>query len=572
LRLAVAVGTTLSVALLLAPAAGAVPAHFAPAVSYLVGDHPSGLAIADLNGDGNLDVAASRTQALSTANISVLLGLGDGTLAPAVQYGSKEFNPAAIAIGDVNIDGKPDIAVPHPGNGPSGIVSVLLGVGDGTFAEAVRGFGRTGPEAIAIADVNHDGIPEIATANAGADNVSIFDWLEGDVVFLGDTEVGHNPRAIAMAPVSGPGSMHVITANTEGNDVTVSTHEGTNTFAVGAHPRALGVADLNGDSKLDLAVANESDGSVSTLLGAGDATFAPARSFAVPGSPRALAIGELNGDAIPDAAVANGNSGKVFVLEGDGSGGLGTSRPYSAGSGVAHAIGIGDLNHDGRRDIVTANVESGTVVVLISTPDVTSPDTAVAGPAAGSVVADNDPAFTYSGTPSDDVDHFECALDGQAFQTCPTAGRSYTNVSDGQHTFAVRAVDAAANADPSPARITWTIDTTAPETVIDSGPTGVFATPMVTNDQTPTFSFSSNEASATFACTLDAGSSRPCSSPYTASKLADGGHTFSVRATDAAGNADPTPATRSFTVAPKCSLISLNAQGIRICLFPVYAP
>ena len=90
--------------------------------------------------------------------------------------------------------------------------------------------------------------------------------------------------------------------------------------------------------------------------------------------------------------------------------------------------------------------------------------------------------------------------------------------------------------------VTFSADMTAPETAVDSGPSGP------TNDPTPSFSFSSSELGSSFECQVDSGAYAPCSSPMTAPRLADGSHTFSVRATDAAGNTDPTPATRTFTV------------------------
>lgn len=85
-------------------------------------------------------------------------------------------------------------------------------------------------------------------------------------------------------------------------------------------------------------------------------------------------------------------------------------------------------------------------------------------------------------------------------------------------------------------------DTTAPQTTVSSGPSGT------TSDPTPTFAFSSSEPASTFGCRVDSGSFAPCGSPFTTASLADGGHTFQVRATDWAGNTDATPASRSFTV------------------------
>jgi hypothetical protein len=119
---------------------------------------------------------------------------------------------------------------------------------------------------------------------------------------------------------------------------------------------------------------------------------------------------------------------------------------------------------------------------------------------------------------------------------------SYTDVPDGEHTFYVRATDASNNTDPTPADHTWTIDTTPPDTTIDTAP----ASPS--NSGSATFAFSS-ESGATFECRLDGGSWVACDSGtkvYTA--LADGSHTFEVRATDATGNTDASPASHTWTI------------------------
>jgi CSLREA domain-containing protein len=178
-------------------------------------------------------------------------------------------------------------------------------------------------------------------------------------------------------------------------------------------------------------------------------------------------------------------------------------------------------------------------------PDGTAPDTAITdAPPNPSTSASASFAFTGSDneTPASGLS-FQCRLDSQApaaFADCASP-RNYTGLSQGSHTFEVRAIDAAGNADPTPAGYTWTVDTVAPIVTITSGQTGL------TNDSTPTFGFSS-EAGATFQCRFDAAAFAPCTSPHTPTPaLSDGAHTFQVRATDAAGNTGPA-ASRSITV------------------------
>jgi len=171
------------------------------------------------------------------------------------------------------------------------------------------------------------------------------------------------------------------------------------------------------------------------------------------------------------------------------------------------------------------------------TVDATSPDTSIASGPAGTV-ASGAASFSFSAT---EAGLLECKLDAGQWAACASP-RALSGLADGSHTFSVRGADAAGNVDPSPATRSWTVDTTAPQTTIDSGPTGSV-------QQTgATFTMSASEAGSSFACRLDAGAWAACASPRSLSGLADGTHTFDVRATDPIGNTATTPATRTWTV------------------------
>src|SRR5205085_2668128 len=105
-----------------------------------------------------------------------------------------------------------------------------------------------------------------------------------------------------------------------------------------------------------------------------------------------------------------------------------------------------------------------------------------------------------------------------------------TGLAEGSHTFAVKATDAAGNTDASPASFTWTVDTTAPTASVDTHPGDP------SNDTAPSFAFSGSESGSSFQCELDGAGFSPCSSPKSYTGLAEGAHTFKVKATDAAGN------------------------------------
>ena len=103
-------------------------------------------------------------------------------------------------------------------------------------------------------------------------------------------------------------------------------------------------------------------------------------------------------------------------------------------------------------------------------------------------------------------------------------------------------MDRFGNIDATPATRSFTVDTLAPDTTITSGPSGT------TTNRTATFAFSSSEAGGTFQCRLDSANFASCSSPRIYLLLSFASHTFQVRAIDGAGNVDPTPAVRTFTV------------------------
>ncbi len=168
--------------------------------------------------------------------------------------------------------------------------------------------------------------------------------------------------------------------------------------------------------------------------------------------------------------------------------------------------------------------------------DTVAPDTSIdSGPPAATNATDATFEFSASEPAS-----FECALDGGAFEAC-SSPKTYTGLADGDHTFTVRATDTAGNTDPAPAERTWTVDTVPPETTIDVAPAAA------TSSTEATFEFSASKPS-TFECSLDGGAFEACESPKTYTALADGDHTFAVRATDTLGNTDPTPAAHTWTV------------------------
>ncbi|HEX9001860.1 MAG TPA: putative Ig domain-containing protein, partial [Blastocatellia bacterium] len=225
-------------------------------------------------------------------------------------------------------------------------------------------------------------------------------------------------------------------------------------------------------------------------------------------------------------------------LDGGSFGACTSPQTYASLSDGSHTFQVRAVDAAGNTDSTPA---SFTWVVDAAPPDTTI----TATPANPSGSANASFSFTGSDPGGSGVAGFECQLDGGGFSACASP-KTYTGLSDGPHTFQVRAVDAAGNKNVTPASFTWVIDTVAPETTITANP------PSLSNSRSAGFSFTGSDGGgsgvAGFECQLDGGGFSACTSPRELSGLGDGGHTFQVRARDVAGNADSTPASYTWTV------------------------
>lgn len=324
------------------------------------------LAIADLNGDGKPDLVVANYVASST--VSVLLGIGDGTFGVKSDYVTADL-PISAAIGDLNADGKLDLAVASPGyDGYSGGVSVLLGNGDGTF----RPKSVVGPLAssVAIVDLNRDGKLDLLTNNRAL-------LGNGDGTFGQPIPGGGQ----LVEDLNGDGNVDVVRAGQPIPFVFVALGNGDGTFGgkgLSYERRPLSgelipnvaIGDLNGDGRPDLATPNpntdDDPGTVSVVLGHGDGTFGPKSDYATGFFSTSAAIGDLNGDGKQDLVVSGADH--VSVLLGNEDGTIGPKRDFEIGF-EPHFVAIGDLNGDGNPDVVTANYSAMGVSVLLGNGD-----------------------------------------------------------------------------------------------------------------------------------------------------------------------------------------------------------
>lgn len=298
-----------------------------PEPPFDTGVYPTGGAIADFNGDGTADVVTADYRGDS---VSVLLGAGGGVLGTKSTYPTvADSETSNLAVGDLNRDTFLDVVATNP---LSSSVSMFLGQGDGTLAPAVDiqvGIANgSAPYSVAIGDYNHDTFDDLAIADVRSATL-IVRLGNGDATFGPEVpylEGGTPPYILITRDMDVDGHLDLVCANRESNDVSVLLGRGDGTFrktivsstnppgipATG--PYSVAVADFNLDGVPDVVTANYKSSNASVLLGIGNGGFEEALDTGFTGlNAYGVAVGFFDDDDRPDFATANASSNNVAV-------------------------------------------------------------------------------------------------------------------------------------------------------------------------------------------------------------------------------------------------------------------
>jgi hypothetical protein len=370
------------------------PGEFPVSVDYTVGSGTQSLFSADLDGDGDIDLATSAANIDSSTTI--LLNNGDGTFVTAAAYAVPNTPPqtsyGTVYAADLDRDDDMDLAVTCES---ISYLWVLRNDASAGFSDYTKYWMHGHPRGLVAADVDGDGDQDLATENPTESDVEIrFNDGSG---YFGPTQpsppyydVGKYPSYICAADldndgdldlsIANAGSAYVVPGNFRDSTVSVLMNIGSGLYApqtkiiVGRAPVMVCAADLDADGDLDLITANEGyydvspiDSTLSVLVNNGDGTFAPQVQYQVTMRPTSLCTADVDGDGDLDivTTIIAEYGQFISVLLNDGYGSLVLHETYPT-NGFGVSVFPADYDGDGDVDLAVANKYSNTVSIRLN--------------------------------------------------------------------------------------------------------------------------------------------------------------------------------------------------------------
>lgn len=334
-------------------------------VTFPTPGSPHSGTIADVNGDGWLDVIGSSTH---KGSFHVFLNDGMGGFLQQPKYTFGNEHPQSVAPGDVDGDGDVDLVTP---DNISNDLWIHLNRGDGTFETPRRFPAGLAPINVKLDDLNSDGHLDAVTADQSETAVSVFFGLgDGNFAERSSYRVGRSPKASALADFDGDGHVDILVANSADTFVTILTNQGNGTFndartdlRILYQPNDIFSSDLNNDGAMDIVTANTVGSSVTTILNQGDGTFGEPENYPVGTPPYSVISVDFNLDGNNDLVTGNETGNTVSILLGRGNGRVDVPRIFPSGQGIRFVLG-GDFDQDGDVDLATVDRGGNSMTIL----------------------------------------------------------------------------------------------------------------------------------------------------------------------------------------------------------------
>ncbi|MBI4586146.1 MAG: VCBS repeat-containing protein [Planctomycetes bacterium] len=325
-------------------------------------DDAEDFALADLDGDGDLDAAA----ALRSGSVAVAIGEGDGTFANPVPFPA---GPRPFQLILARLDGDADLDIAVTNRNRPGTVSILLGAGDGTFGPPAAFPVKDSPEFLDAGDLDGDGDEDLLVGHANLIQATLlFNDGSGRFPAAADLPADHFPACAELADIDGDADLDALLALDSFNGIAVARNRGDGTFEPTVRrpairsPTFLRAADLDGDQDLDLAVLGEGEAAVLFNDGRGD--FADQDSYVTLRFPASLEIADLTGDGVDEFIVGAGARQPIYLI--GEAGGRFDGELRLLPSSPVRAAAIADLDGDGDPDLAAALFGNTQLLALLN--------------------------------------------------------------------------------------------------------------------------------------------------------------------------------------------------------------
>jgi len=361
---------------------------FAPKIDNLTGSQPFSISTGDIDGDSKSDIVVVN-QGLNTVSIyKNTSNNGFITFAPKVDL-STGSNPHCISIADIDGDGKLDLSVVNYSSNSVSIYKNTSNIGTIAFASKIDYTTGSSPTSISFDDFDGDGKTDLAVVNELSNTVSLFKNTStvGSISFTNkvDFSTGYYPMSIAISDIDGDGKPDLAIANSNAsnqgtNSISVLRNTSSSAtisfaskidFVTGSSAFNISIGDLDADGKVDIAVANSGSASISVFKNkstVGTISLATRIDFTTGGTPENVSIADIDGDGKLDLAVANEGSASISVFKNTSTSSISFASKVDFATSVGPmSIAINDIDGDNKPDFLVANFASSNMSILKNT-------------------------------------------------------------------------------------------------------------------------------------------------------------------------------------------------------------